>query len=232
MYDMDDDASISRKLCEHFSWDCPEKDSPGTEVDWQDEPLHEPKDFFVRLNISIQVVVVQNNVQQEVVGEVVLYPLVHEEVAEEVIEMANDQAEALSDQEVVDECLDNEQRNPTSIISDQTIAHLKAQLVENGVVRVMIPKCMSWLDAYDEPKGDMEDKVDNSSPQSTPQVLPSFKVYTSSVTYPKEVYETIGISMEVEPLNHTKLEDLVLNTSNHDIPLSYRKIPSVDEPEP
>ncbi|GJY42659.1 hypothetical protein Tco_0430872 [Tanacetum coccineum] len=44
----------------------------------------------------------------EVVGEVVLYPPVHEDVAEEVIEMANDQAEALSDQEVADECLDNE----------------------------------------------------------------------------------------------------------------------------
>ncbi|GJS56065.1 hypothetical protein Tco_0629427 [Tanacetum coccineum] len=33
----------------------------------------------------IQVVVVQNNVQQEVVGEVVLYPPVHEDVAEEMI---------------------------------------------------------------------------------------------------------------------------------------------------
>ncbi|GJT30039.1 hypothetical protein Tco_0910314 [Tanacetum coccineum] len=44
----------------------------------------------------IQVVVAQNNV--------------HEEVAEEVIEMANDQAEALSfDKEVTDECLDDEQ---------------------------------------------------------------------------------------------------------------------------
>ncbi|GJV53605.1 hypothetical protein Tco_1449346 [Tanacetum coccineum] len=44
----------------------------------------------------------------EVAREVVLYPSVHEDVAEEVIEMANDQAEALSDQEVADECLDNE----------------------------------------------------------------------------------------------------------------------------
>nr|GEX14837.1 retrovirus-related Pol polyprotein from transposon TNT 1-94 [Tanacetum cinerariifolium] len=37
---------------------------------------------------------------------------------------------------------------------------------------------MSWLDAYDEPIGDLdiiEDKVDNPSPQSTPQVLPSFE---------------------------------------------------------
>ncbi|GJY98704.1 hypothetical protein Tco_0516134 [Tanacetum coccineum] len=74
MYDTDDDASISGKSCEHFGWDWPENDSPDQ---------------------SIQVVVVQNNV--------------HEEVAEEVIEMANDQAQALSDQEVADECLDDEQ---------------------------------------------------------------------------------------------------------------------------
>ncbi|GJS40984.1 hypothetical protein Tco_0566027 [Tanacetum coccineum] len=46
---------------------------------------------------------------------------------------------------------DKQWKNPTSTISDQTIANLKAQLVENEVVRVMIPKCMSWLDAYDEP---------------------------------------------------------------------------------
>ncbi|GJY15763.1 hypothetical protein Tco_0386185 [Tanacetum coccineum] len=54
---------------------------------------------------SISVVVVQNNV--------------HEEVAEEVIEMANDQAEALSDQEVTDECLDDEhveERRPSKKI--------------------------------------------------------------------------------------------------------------------
>ncbi|GKC77149.1 hypothetical protein Tco_1127923, partial [Tanacetum coccineum] len=100
------------------------------------------------------------------------------------------------------------------------------------MVRVMIPKCMSWLDAYDESIGDMKDKVDNPSPQSTPQVLLSFEVYTPPVTYPEEVDETIGIPMEVEPLEHTKLEDLGLNTCNHDIPLSSREIPSDDELEP
>ncbi|GJR69031.1 hypothetical protein Tco_0015096 [Tanacetum coccineum] len=108
MYDTADDANISGKLCEYFGWDWPEKDSPGTKVDWQDNPLHETNDFFVGLDQSIQVVVVQNNVQQEVDGEVVLYPPVHEDVAEDVIEMTNDQAEARSDQEVADECLDDE----------------------------------------------------------------------------------------------------------------------------
>nr|GEU59282.1 hypothetical protein [Tanacetum cinerariifolium] len=92
MYDTDDDASISGKSCEHFGWDW---DSPGTEVDWQDDPLHETEDLFVGLDQPIQLVVSQNNV--------------HEGVAEEVIEIANDQAEALSsDKEVTDDCLDDE----------------------------------------------------------------------------------------------------------------------------
>nr|GEV09536.1 hypothetical protein [Tanacetum cinerariifolium] len=52
--------------------------------------------LFVGLDQPIQLVVSQNNV--------------HEGLAEEVIEMANDQAEALSsDKEVTDECLDDEQ---------------------------------------------------------------------------------------------------------------------------
>nr|GEV06674.1 zinc finger, CCHC-type [Tanacetum cinerariifolium] len=68
--------------------------------------------------------------------------------------------------------------------------------------------------------------------QSSPQVLPSFEVYTPLVTYSKEVEETIRISMEVEPIHHTKLEDLGLNTCSHDIFLSYREIPSVDESKP
>ncbi|GJU11236.1 hypothetical protein Tco_1133632 [Tanacetum coccineum] len=48
-------------------------------------------------------------------------------------------------------------------------------------------ECIAW------------DKVDNTSPQSNPQVLPSFEVYTPPVTYPKEVEEIIGIPMEAEP---------------------------------
>nr|GEW34203.1 hypothetical protein [Tanacetum cinerariifolium] len=73
------------------------------------------KEFNSTLDNIKPVIVVQNNVQQEVDGEVVLYPPVHEDVAEEVIEMANDQAEALSDHKLVDECLDDkhvEERRP------------------------------------------------------------------------------------------------------------------------
>ncbi|GKC48279.1 hypothetical protein Tco_1066001 [Tanacetum coccineum] len=139
--------------------------------------------------------------------------------------------------ETIEDCAqcDKQWKNPTSTISDQTITNLKDHLVGNEVVRVKIPKCMSWLDAYDEPIGDldmMEDKVDNPSPQSTPQVLPSFEVYTPPVTYPEEVEETLGTPMEVEPLEETQLEDLGLNTCNHDIPLSSREVPIFDEPEP
>ncbi|GKF85634.1 hypothetical protein Tco_0253461, partial [Tanacetum coccineum] len=78
----------------------------------------------------------------------------------------------------------------------------------------------------------MEEKVDNPSPQCTPKVLPSFEVYTLLVTYLKEVDETIRIPMEVEPLDHTRLEDLGLNICGHDLLLSSRENPSVDEPEP
>ncbi|GJW79546.1 hypothetical protein Tco_0143521 [Tanacetum coccineum] len=49
--------------------DWPKKDSPGTEVDWQDDPSHETQDLFFGLDQAIPVVVVQNNVQQEVAGE-------------------------------------------------------------------------------------------------------------------------------------------------------------------
>ncbi|GJX82736.1 hypothetical protein Tco_0332217 [Tanacetum coccineum] len=62
--------------------------------------------------------------------------------------------------------------------------------------------------------------------------LPSFEEYTSLVTYPKEIEETLGILMEVERLDEPQLEDLGLNTCNHEIPLSSMEIYCVDEPEP
>ncbi|GJU36845.1 zinc finger, CCHC-type containing protein [Tanacetum coccineum] len=74
--------------------------------------------------------------------------------------------------------------------------------------------------------------AENLSPQSSPQILPSFEVYTLPVTYPDEVEEIIGIPMEVEPLEETQLEDLGLNTCNHNIPFSSREIPCFDEPKP
>ncbi|GJV41418.1 hypothetical protein Tco_1419858 [Tanacetum coccineum] len=110
--------------------------------------------------------------------------------------------------------------------------------LECEIIMVKLPRCMSILgstNAYDEPIGnldEMEDEVGNLSPQSTPQVVPSFEKYTSPVTYLEEVEEIIGISMEVEPLDETQLENLGLNIYNHDVPFSSRKVPSFDEPEP
>ncbi|GJT47083.1 hypothetical protein Tco_0955798 [Tanacetum coccineum] len=75
-------------------------------------------------------------------------------------------------------------------------------------------------------------EAENSNPQSSPQVFPSFEVYTPLVTYPEEVEETIGIPTKIEPLDHMELEDLGLNTCSHDLFLSSREISSVDEPEP
>nr|GEZ76564.1 hypothetical protein [Tanacetum cinerariifolium] len=48
--------------------------------------------------------------------------------------------------------------------------------LECEIVMVKMPKCMTWFD--DEPISDLDmmvDKVDNPSPQSTPQFLPSAK---------------------------------------------------------
>ncbi|GJR20827.1 hypothetical protein Tco_0969354 [Tanacetum coccineum] len=136
--------------------------------------------------------------------------------------------------ETIKDCAqcDKHWKNPTSTIPDQTIANLKTQLVENEVVRVMIPKCMPWLD--DELIRDLntiEDKVDNPSPQSTSQVLSSFEVYTQPMTNPEDVEETIGTPIEVEPLNETKLEEVGLN-GNHNTPLSSREVTSFDGPKP
>jgi hypothetical protein len=61
--------------------------------------------------------------------------------------------------------------------------------------------------------GDLDtrnDEVNNISSQSTPQVLPSFEAHTPPVTYPEEVEETLGISMEVEPLDQAPLGVLLL----------------------
>ncbi|GKG34768.1 hypothetical protein Tco_0437464, partial [Tanacetum coccineum] len=46
------------------------------------------------------------------------------------------------------------------------------------------------------------------------------------------VEDIIGIPIEVEPSDETPLEDLGLNTCNHDLPLSSREVPSFDKPDP
>ncbi|GKE25271.1 hypothetical protein Tco_1436783 [Tanacetum coccineum] len=86
--------------------------------------------------------------------------------------------------------------------------------LECEMVMVRMPRCMSFLgstDACDKHIGSlgmMNNEVGNTSPQSTPQILPSFEEYTLPLTYPEEVEETLGTPMEVEPLDHTKLKDI------------------------
>ncbi|GJU95659.1 hypothetical protein Tco_1320415 [Tanacetum coccineum] len=97
---------------------------------------------------------------------------------------------------------------------------------------------MSFLgstNTYNEHLGDidkMKDEVGNLCPRSTPHVLPSFEEYTTPVTYPEEVEETLGTLMKVEPLDKTQLEEVGLNYCSHDLFLSSSEVPSVDEPEP
>ncbi|GJW29850.1 hypothetical protein Tco_0046725 [Tanacetum coccineum] len=113
--------------------------------------------------------------------------------------------------------------NPPNIIFEQGIENLKVhakRLFGNENVWVEMHRNIAW------------DKVENPNPQSTPQVPPSFEETTPHVTHPEEVDETIGIPTEVEPLDYTKLEDISLNTNTHDLSLSSKGFPSVDESEP
>ncbi|GKD62440.1 hypothetical protein Tco_1299949 [Tanacetum coccineum] len=110
--------------------------------------------------------------------------------------------------------------------------------LECEMVMVKMPRFIAWLgstDTCDEHIGSlgmMKNEVGNTSPQDTLQILPLFEEYTLPVTYLKEVEETLGAPIEVEPLDKTQLEDLGLNTCNHAIPLSSQEVPSFDELEP
>ncbi|GJU23735.1 reverse transcriptase domain-containing protein [Tanacetum coccineum] len=121
------------------------------------------------------------------------------------------------------ERIPSEWDNPPNIISEQKIENLKVhakRLFGNKNVWVEMHRDIAW------------DKVENTNPQSTPQVPPSFEETTPHVTHLEEVDETIGIPTKVEPLDHMKLGDLGLNTNTHDLFLSSKGFSSVDEPEP
>ncbi|GKE75260.1 hypothetical protein Tco_1537301, partial [Tanacetum coccineum] len=96
--------------------------------------------------------------------------------------------------------------------------------LECKIVMVKMSKCMPWLD--DKLIGDldtMEDKAKNISPQSTPQVLPSFKVYTPPMTHLEEVKETIGIPMEGFPSVDEPEPKLLPNFSPLDVNLGDKR---------
>ncbi|GJW85855.1 hypothetical protein Tco_0159000 [Tanacetum coccineum] len=113
--------------------------------------------------------------------------------------------------------------NQPNIISEHEIENLKVHakiLFGNENVCVKIDRNITW------------NKVENSDPQSTPQVLSSFEEYTPPMTYLEEPKETLRTPIGVEPLDKTQLKDLGLNTCNHDIPLSSREVSIFDEPKP
>ncbi|GKA13898.1 hypothetical protein Tco_0693544, partial [Tanacetum coccineum] len=123
--------------------------------------------------------------------------------------------------------------NPTSAISDETIANLNVQIVGDDMVRVQVHRCMAWLD-YDEnvySLSTMDNEVGVTSFKSITQTLPLFEEYTPPETYPEEVEKTLGTPIVVEPLNETKLEEVRLHC-NHDTPFSSMEVPSFDRPKP
>ncbi|GKC92918.1 ribonuclease H-like domain-containing protein [Tanacetum coccineum] len=80
-----------------------------------------------------------------------------------------------------------ERDNPPNIIFKHEIQNLKVhakRLFGNENVWVEMHMNIVW------------DKVENSDPQSTPQVLQSFEEYTLPVTCPEEVEETLGTPLE------------------------------------
>ncbi|GJX52310.1 hypothetical protein Tco_0280679 [Tanacetum coccineum] len=104
----------------------------------------------------------------------------------------------------------------------------KIRIKENGVKKV--EKITRYPDIEDlEPLNGHE--FSEALTEKASFHTPKFE-NTLPVTYPDEVEETIGLLIEVEPLDETPLEDLGLNTCNHDNPLSSREIPSFDELEP
>ncbi|GKA10138.1 hypothetical protein Tco_0689571 [Tanacetum coccineum] len=93
--------------------------------------------------------------------------------------------------------------NPTSAISNETIANPNAQIVGDDMVRVQVPRFMTWLN-YDEhidSLSTMDNEVGVTSPESTIQTPPLFEEYTPPVTYLEEVEKTLGTPIEVDLLN-------------------------------
>lgn len=130
--------------------------------------------------------------------------------------------------------------NPKNVVTDQLIASLREQARSLFGDKTIdeITGHTGWFD-FTTIQAEhicnldkMEDIVENLSPLSNPQVLPSFEAYTPPVTYPEEVEETLGIPMEVEPLDQAPLKGIGLNTCNDNLTPSSREFLSFDEPEP
>ncbi|GJV38181.1 hypothetical protein Tco_1410658, partial [Tanacetum coccineum] len=116
---------------------------------------------------------------------------------------------------------DKKYRNPTSAISDETIANPNAQILRDDMVRVQVPRCMAWLD-YDEhvdSLSTMDNEVRVTSPESTTQTLSSFEEYTPPVTYPEEVEKTLGTPDRVRTFERNKTRGSRLEFPSLDVSL-------------
>ncbi|GJZ32889.1 hypothetical protein Tco_0578325 [Tanacetum coccineum] len=89
----------------------------------------------------------------------------------------------------------------------------------------MIKKCSNPTSTI------FDETIANPNAQIVGDDMVRVQEYTPPVTYPKEVEKTLGTSIEVEPLNETKLEKVVLNC-NHNTPFSSREVLSFDGPDP
>ncbi|GJU47931.1 ribonuclease H-like domain-containing protein [Tanacetum coccineum] len=89
----------------------------------------------------------------------------------------------------------------------------------------MIKKCSDPTNAI------FDETIENPNSQIVRDDMVMVQEYTPLVTYLEEVEKTLGTPIEVEPLNETKLEEVVLNCNN-DTPFSSREVPSFDGPEP
>ncbi|GJT62590.1 hypothetical protein Tco_1006123, partial [Tanacetum coccineum] len=101
--------------------------------------------------------------------------------------------------------LDSLSRHIINLIAEGDLRKFSDIEAWDDMIRVQVPRCMAWQD-YDEYVDSNE--VGVTSPESTTQTLSSFEEYTPPMTYPEEVEKTLGTSIEVEPSNETKLEEV------------------------
>ncbi|GJS04805.1 hypothetical protein Tco_0321313 [Tanacetum coccineum] len=133
--------------------------------------------------------------------------------------------------------------------SSEVTQRLKERIKENKNKPKKIIKITRYPDTEDlEPLNDHKflETLTKEVPSDTPKIvslkslcvkhvctiLHSPPLVRESTFGFKPVEEIIGIPIEVEPFDKILLEDLGLNTYNHDIPLSSREILNFDEPEP
>nr|GEY40245.1 ribonuclease H-like domain-containing protein [Tanacetum cinerariifolium] len=119
---------------------------------------------------------------------------------------------------------------PINYAADGRLRKLRLEVAWETIEDLARYEEEGWNDPVIQEEGSLD--YENPDIEYTLQVIPSFEENAPPVTYPDKVEETIGLPIEVEPLDETPLEDLGLNTCNHDIPLSSGEIISFEESKP